>query len=62
MAELKKCFESLGFTEAPETEQEVEERFSAKLEQFKDSTESHRLARQILRESRELCLEELRKA
>lgn len=62
MGELKKCFAALGFTETPKTEQEVEARFSARMEQFKDSTESARLARQLLRENRDMCLDELRKA
>lgn len=61
MSNIKKCFKSLGFTEAPTTEQEVEARFGAEMEKHKDSTESDRLARQTLRENRDMCLAEIRR-
>lgn len=62
MSELKKCFAALGFTELPATEQEVEEQYARRMENYKDSTESHRLTRQLLRENRDQCLAALRKA
>ena len=62
MSKLKKCFAALGFTEKPATEQEVIDRCGELMEQHRDSTESDRLARQLLRENRDMCLAELRRA
>ena len=62
MSELKKCFAALGFSEKPATEQEVIDRCGELMEKHKDSTESDRLARQLLCENRDMCLAELRRA
>ena len=56
MSELKRCFTALGFTEMPATEQEVIDRCGALMEKHKDFTESDRMARQLLRENRDMCL------
>lgn len=61
MIQLKKCFAALDFEELPETEQEVVDRCNAKMEKHKDSTESDRLARQLLRENRDMCIAEMRR-
>lgn len=61
MSDLKRCFKALGFTAMPGTAEEIETAFSAALEKHKDSTETDRLARQTLRENRDLCLAELEK-
>lgn len=62
MSELKKCFAALGFAELPATEQEIIDRCGVLMEKHKDSTESDRLARQLLRENRDMCLAEMRRA
>ena len=62
MSELEKCFTGLGFTEPPATEQEVIDRCGELMEKFKDSTESDRLAQQMLRENRDMCLAEIRRS
>ena len=56
MSELKRCFKALGFTVMPKTVEEVEAAFSAAMEKHKDSTETDRLARQTLRENRDMCV------
>lgn len=60
MSDLKRCFKALGFTVMPETVEEVETAFSAALEKHKDSTETDRLARQTLRENRDMCIAALK--
>lgn len=62
MNKLRKCFAALGFTELPATEQEIIDRCGELMEKHKDSTESDRLARQLLRENRDMCLAEMRRA
>lgn len=59
MEKIKRCFEALGFETVPETAEEVEAHYRSKLEEHKDSTETDRLARQILAENRDACLAEL---
>ncbi len=61
MSELKNCFKALGFTEMPKDAATVARRCGVLMEQHKDSTETDRLARQTLRENRDLCLAELEK-
>lgn len=60
MNELKRCFMALGFTAMPGTAEEIETAFSAALEKHKDSTETDRLARQTLRENRDMCIAALK--
>lgn len=60
MSKLKRCFAALGFTETPATEQEVEARYGALLAEHKGSTETDRLARQLLQENRDMCLAAMR--
>ena len=62
MSELKKCFAALGFADMPATEQEVIDRYGELMEKHKDSTESDRLARKLLRENRDMCLAEIRRS
>ena len=62
MAELKRCFAALGFTETPRTAAEIEAQYAARLAHFDGSrTESDALARQLLAENRALCLAALGK-
>lgn len=61
MEELKSCFKALGFTEMPADPATVARRCGVLMEQHKDSTETDRLARQALRENRDLCFAELEK-
>lgn len=55
MSELKSCFKALGFTKMPEDAATVVRRCGVLMEQHKDSTESDRLARHLLREILDLC-------
>lgn len=61
MSNIRNCLAALDFEEMPETEQEVVDRCNAKMEKHKDSTESDRLARQLLRENRDMCIAEMRR-
>lgn len=61
MSELKNCFTALGFNELPDCEASVTNRYRALMEKHKDSTETDRTARQLLRENYELCCAELKK-
>lgn len=54
---MKRCFSQLGFTEMPKNPMEVIERAAELMEGHKDSTETDRLARQAIRENRDMCLE-----
>ena len=57
MSEIKRCFTALGFDKVPGNPMEVIERASELMDQHKDSTETDRLARQTIRENRDMCLE-----
>lgn len=57
MSELKRCFLALGFTSVPDNPMAVIEKASAMMEKHKDSTETDRLARQAIRENRDMCLD-----
>lgn len=57
MSELKRYFSALGFTSMPDNPMAVIEKAAAMMTQHKDSTETDRLARQAIRENRDLCLE-----
>lgn len=59
MSELKNCFKALGFTEMPTDPATVARRCDVLMEQHKDSTETDRLARELLRQNRDLCYAEL---
>ena len=61
MKELKDCFRALGFTEMPKDAATVARRCGVSMEQRKDSTETDRMARKLLRENRDLCLAEMQK-
>lgn len=62
MSEIKRCFTALGFDEVPSNPMEVIERASELMDQHKDSTETDRLARQTIKENRNMCLEAMEEA
>jgi len=57
MSEIPRCFQALGFDKMPENVMEVEERYNELLGRRRSGTESDRLARQLLRENYEMCIE-----
>lgn len=57
MSEIQRCFQALGFDRIPENAMELEERYSELIGRRRSGTESDRLARQLLRENYEMCLD-----
>lgn len=56
MGEIKRCFAALGFSEIPTNPMDVIARADEMLQMHKDSTETDRLARQTIKENRDMCL------
>lgn len=57
MSEIKRCFRALGFAAIPTNPMDVIARADEMLQMHKDSTATDRLARQTIKENRDMCLE-----
>ena len=57
MSEIPRCFQALGFETKPETVMDVEARYNELVKRRGSGTESDRLARQLLEENYDMCLE-----